>query len=407
MSIVIKRNPDEWQPVFSQLRWIVESNNTGQTDFQYVCDVYINGSVTKAIRLKLFPDADGYGSFDVSRALADYVSVNLASSSDNGFNLHRDHYIYYTLKFGEEYGGTVYADLTTSATSYASMMALTFNQFYDYDFTDYLMDGVYLGKFLTNAPRSLKARRNGYAELHFLNYVSNESNKLRIRTYLADGSLIDTYRIDNPYSQTLNNYWVSVGVGAYNLNNSTLSLGSQLVIDDDCASYDVCLLDSSNNISSEVFTFVIDDNCYKYDGKHIKFLNRMGGFDTFFFTTSENVYVDVSNRTEYTKLSGESTGSPVTWGYALSDRGRTVIGVDAQERTTLRSDALTDDEYVWLRELITSPEVYAVETYNGTIYDRPIVVTNSSFEQVFKRNKKMSQLTLEYRYAHKENIQML
>jgi len=60
-----------------------------------------------------------------------------------------------------------------------------------------------------------------------------------------------------------------------------------------------------------------------------------------------------------------------------------------------------------LRELITSPEVYAVETYNGTIYDRPIVITTSSYEEVYKRNKKMSQLTLEYRYAHKENIQML
>jgi hypothetical protein len=81
--------------------------------------------------------------------------------------------------------------------------------------------------------------------------------------------------------------------------------------------------------------------------------------------------------------------------------------VDSQERTILKSGALTDAEYVWLRELITSPEVYAIETYNGTIYDRPIVITTSSYEEVYKRNKKMSQLTLEYKYAHKENIQML
>jgi uncharacterized protein YprB with RNaseH-like and TPR domain len=60
----------------------------------------------------------------------------------------------------------------------------------------------------------------------------------------------------------------------------------------------------------------------------------------------------------------------------------------SQERTILKSNALTDAEYVWLRELITSPEVYAIETYNGNIYDRPIIITNSSYEEVYKRNKK-------------------
>ena len=411
MSVTIERQPDNFQPVFNQNRWIVESNNTAQPNFEYICDVYVNAGSTYIARLKRFPDADGYGDFDLSRVLSDYVSVTLADSGDNGFNLHRNHYVNYVLKFGEIYNGTTYIDLTVTSTQVALMMALSFNQFYDYDFEQYA-SGVGSPsvdiKFLTNSPRTLKARRNGYAELHFLNATTSNSSYLKINSYLPDNSLIASYTIDNPYvTVNVNNKWVSVGVGIYNLNNSTLSSGVQLVVDDDAGSYDVALYDTSNNRTSEIVTFEIDETCNRYEGKHIKFLNRLGGFDTFFFSSNENVFIDVNNREQYTKLAGTVSGSPVTWGYNLSDRGQRVIAVDSQERTILKSGALTDAEYVWLRELITSPEVYAIETYNGAIYDRPIIITTSSYEEVYKRNKKMSQLTLEYKYAHKENIQML
>ena len=411
MSVTVERQPDNFQPVFNQNRWIVESNNTAQTNFEYICDVYVNAGATYIARLKRFPDSDGYGDFDLSRVLADYVSVTLAASNDNGFNLHRSHYVNYVLKFGEIYNGTTYTNLTVTSTQVALMMALSFNQFYDYDYEQYA-SGVGSPsvdiKFLTNSPRTLKARRNGYAELHFLNATTSNSSYLKINSYLPSGSLIGSYTIANPYvTVNVNNKWLSVGVGIYNLNNSTLSSGVQLVVDDDAGSYDVALYDSANNRTSEIITFEIDDTCNRYEGKHIKFLNRLGGFDTFFFSSNENVFVDVNNREQYTKLAGTVSGSPVTWGYDLSDRGQKVIAVDSQERTILKSGALTDAEYVWLRELITSPEVYAIETYNGTIYDRPIVITTSSYEEVYKRNKKMSQLTLEYKYAHKENIQML
>ncbi len=408
MSVTIDRQPDNFQPVFNQLRWIVESNNTAQPSFEYICDVYVNGGATYIARLKRFPDSDGYGDFDLSRVLSDYVSVTLADSSDNGFNLHRNHYVNYVLKFGEIYNGTTYTNLTVTSSQVALMMALSFNQFYDYDYTEYEMEGVYYGNFLTNSPRTLKARRNGYAELHFLNIQNAQVYELKINTYLPNGSLIDTYTINCPYETvTAENKWVSVGVGIYNLNTATLSSGSQLVVDDDAGSYDVALYTQDGDRVSEIITYEIDETCNRYEGKHIKFLNRLGGFDTFFFSSNENVFIDVNNREQYTKLAGTVSGSPVTWGYNLSDRGQRVIAVDSQERTILKSGALTDAEYVWLRELITSPEVYAVEVYNGVIYDRPIIITTSSYEEVYKRNKKMSQLTLEYRYAHKENIQML
>ena len=379
MSVTIERQPEDFQPVFNQNRWIVESNNTAQTNFEYICDVYVNAGSTYIARLKRFPDSDGYGDFDLSRVLADYVSVTLAASNDNGFNLHRNHYVNYVLKFGEIYNGTTYTNLTVTSSQVALMMALSFNQFYDYDYEQYA-SGVGSPsvdiKFLTNSPRTLKARRNGYAELHFLNATTSNSSYLKINSYLPSGSLIASYTIANPYvTVNVNNKWVSVGVGIYNLNTATLSSGVQLVVDDDAGSYDVALYDTSNNRTSEIITFEIDETCNRYEGKHIKFLNRLGGFDTFFFSSNENVFIDVGNREQYTKLAGTVSGSPVTWGYNLSDRGQKVIAVDSQERTILKSGALTDAEYVWLRELITSPEVYAIETYNGTIYDRPIVIT--------------------------------
>ena len=128
MSVTIERQPDNFQPVFNQNRWIVESNNTAQPNFEYICDVYVNAGSTYIARLKRFPDADGYGDFDLSRVLSDYVSVTLADSGDNGFNLHRNHYVNYVLKFGEIYNGTTYTNLTVTSTQVALMMALSLDQ---------------------------------------------------------------------------------------------------------------------------------------------------------------------------------------------------------------------------------------------------------------------------------------
>jgi hypothetical protein len=185
MSVTIERQPDDCQPVFNQLRWIVESNNIAQPNFEYICDVYVNGGSTYIARLKRFPDADGYGDFDISRVLADYVSVTLAESDDNGFNLHRSHYVNYVLKFGEIYNGTTYTNLTVTSIQTGLMMALSFNQFQNYDYLDYIIDFTNVGKFLTNS-RYIPANRffapDGLSLRHVaLSPIFNSSPKVSIQ----------------------------------------------------------------------------------------------------------------------------------------------------------------------------------------------------------------------------------
>ena len=53
MAITINSSPNNYSSLHAPLWFVVGSNNTNQTNFKYVCDVYVGGNLVA--RLKSFP----------------------------------------------------------------------------------------------------------------------------------------------------------------------------------------------------------------------------------------------------------------------------------------------------------------------------------------------------------------
>lgn len=398
--------PPTFSPAFNTIAFVVESGNNTKCEFQYIADIY--EGTTLIARLKTFPDADGNGVFKVQGVLQSILDYTLRTSI-SGFQPLTNHFIKYTIKFGEEYdlsvdcdaGVTVYENLLTTSSYYAWMGAFNHKEFSQYDSSDFLLNGS-SKRFLTDMPTSVFVK--DYQELAYLNQDAITAQYIKVITYDSTGTPIQTCTITNALSNT---YRVqSVGVGPENLNGSTLSSGSQPVITDSVKYYTVQLFNSSNTAISETFTFTIDRRCTKFGGRTLKFLNRKGAWDLAYFTAKESDNISISNRKQYNKLAGEyTTGSPTgTFGYLSSDGGKKTYSVDASESKTLVSNWLTEEESFWIKQLATSPEVYMIDDDGDEV---PVNVTNSSYEPTYKRNQKMIQATISISMAHSENIQRI
>jgi hypothetical protein len=95
------------------------------------------------------------------------------------------------------------------------------------------------------------------------------------------------------------------------------------------------------------------------------------------------------------------------WNYTVGDRQDFVLSQRATETYTISSDFLTDDVSEWLKELITSTEVYVLERDetdpSATSTKYPILITDTSYQVKTLLNNKSIAVTLTYRTAYPIN----
>jgi len=116
MAITVNNTPNSYQSFHEDLWFVVTSDNIAQTSFKYVFDVYIN-SVLVA-RIKSFPQPNtDKGLFNVAPIIRNYwESYFQPATSQTAFNYNGSgNVVSFTIQFGEEYAGTLYSNLTSSA----------------------------------------------------------------------------------------------------------------------------------------------------------------------------------------------------------------------------------------------------------------------------------------------------
>ncbi len=356
-------------PAYNPIVFTVDSTNKAQCSFEYVCDVYINGSYIT--RLKAFPlGVNGYGTFKVQEVIADYLTydlqINLYGSSV--FAKNPNSFLAFELKFGEEFDSSAQCDSGTiiypSLTSTSSVVDFkAFNGALQYKEWLTLGTGNYVAvsaasKFLTDFPNEALIC---YGDQMVFNIIVQNGNAdfLRVKTYNESNVLIGTYQLNNSLSIPLMDL-ISVGVGPENLNNSTLAVGVQPVISSLVKYYTVQLFQTAGpTANSELKTINIDTRVTKWDRHRLWFLNHYGSFDSYTFTLKDKLSTDIS-RTEYNKVFGELTNlSPgYTWTYDVKDRGRTTLNVNGQDGAVYQSNWLTEAESLWMKELFLTLECY-------------------------------------------------
>ena len=422
MAITIYDQPDTFTPAFNDQVFVVLSDKRTQDNFKYIFDIWFSGSTSYDIRVALPPDSGGYGVFDARKIVEDYVSYDITLPDSTALKQNTNSYKGYSIRFGEEFGlstsgTTVYAALTSGSTVLAYNSVFGFEDFVDYNQNDWLCDDS-SAKYLTNFPRLNRAsktiidiRSSQNAWLHLITNAQNNVRYVRVATYTAangGGSINGNFLISNDFWGFTSeaDRFLRIPTGTNNLNDIpsgkiTVSVGALPIIDSDVLSYRISTENSGSTNTSEQIYYNIDDVCTKYEVYRLHFLNKMGGFDSFNFIRKSRKSSEIT-RTTSKRLVGERTGT--TWGYAKKDRGRLTHHVTDQDRLTLTTDWIKETEWLWLKELVTSPEVYWEKSTSVFI---AMNVTTVGYEEKKEVNDNFFTLELQLDYSYENYRQRL
>lgn len=388
MALSVLKQPDQYSPAYNDLIYVVSSTNKAQTNFNYIASLYIGSDV---ITLKAAPDpAYGSGVFNFGRIVESYLTKDI-DISIYGFQLNQNSNKSYYVKFGEEYGAssgvTQYPNLVTSETRYAWNGIIDFLPFQSYSQNGYLLD-TSTRSFNSSGTQYLEQGQNAWQ--YYAAKDVTYGNTMSILTYSAANVLIGAYSIDNPYqtSGVISHHFVRVGVGTKDLNNSTLSSGSQPVITDSVDHYFIRIG------SGATYRYnILSPDC-KYITYRLHYLNQLGAFDSFNFTKVTTQDTDIV-RSKFKAPTGGLT-SASTYGYSKSDRQDKSFFTSLKDGIKLKSDWLSDDQSTQLRELVESPEIYLQDPIHGLI---AITCTDSKFTPKNSLNNKMFNLELNIEYT--------
>ena len=139
----------------------------------------------------------------------------------------------------------------------------------------------------------------------------------------------------------------------------------------------------------------IVDNCSPYPTNfRIAFLNRHGAFDYWNFNW-KNINTLNTSKNEFRKV--------LDYNYNVGDRQDTVLSQKANETFNISSDWITEYDSKYLKELITSPEVYHINEDDGVYY--PIIITDTSYQVKTAIDNKLFCINVTFKYAYDINLQ--
>ena len=362
MALTFIREPQEYSPSGNELTFVMTTDNGAEDNFKVQCR--IKDKDGNIISKQLFPvrpnDQIIIDVADVVRSLVGSDQIKYFLEAASGWNwqttaINQN----YTVDFQEWYGSTPIVQGSTSTYGrYAFAGVLRYNEFIDYSEDTYLIDVGSERQALSNKPLTRVIKRNESEQLTYISAGNGGGNtlaKLQIKTYTA-GVLVQTATIDNANNPTSSNdnKGQCILVGTSDLNNSTLATGTLPLIVDAIDSYTVEVLDYASARTSQLITFNIDDKCTKYNSTRLHFLNRLGGVDSFTFKM-KRIKTDNISRDSFKRL---GYLFDTTYSNNITERGDVVYHTKVEEGYLLHSDWISESQAEWLRDLISSPQVW-------------------------------------------------
>ena len=137
---------------------------------------------------------------------------------------------------------------------------------------------------------------------------------------------------------------------------------------------------------SEIKEYDIKCQCREYDLVQLAFVNKLGGVDYWTFNLvskfTSNIMRDRIKKT-------------LPYNYNQGNRQHKIINQKIEEQWQVNTDYLTDEQGLFIRELIESPEVYWIK--NDKLY--PIIITQDTYEFKSTLNDMLVQYTINFSMA--------
>jgi hypothetical protein len=268
-------------------------------------------------------------------------------------------------------------------------------------------------RFLTNAPTTQYANINDYGTLSFMAtpVVGNEAAttvdyfKITLVDTAGDTTFISTPDLDNTDANGGNTTWdsdtknqlIHFGCFPANLKNwSSVFLANTTDLD----YYLIQAYNASNSAISE--RIIININCPTLKGFEpirLTWLNQWGVWDYYTFKMKSTKTISTKG-SSYQQLEG-------TWNESIYQPngfrgGKKAFRVNATEKISMNTEFVSEAEAVWFEELINSPEVYILDSFQVdptdallNQYVTPARLTTSNFTKKTIANDKLIQYTFE------------
>jgi hypothetical protein len=383
MSISIHQTPNQFiVPIYNPMYITVTSTNSTQVNFKFIFEIVVNGITTK-IKQPLNPD--GYGVIDIHRTLENFLTKDFSNASL--FQVNSNSFVKYTVKIGEEYGdpATEHLNITALTDYYAWNSIFDFKDFVTLNTSQYVL-GDANKKFLTNSPRTIYIGASQESYLYFISNVANKVKKAIVQVHYTNSTTIEYEFTNANASPTTAQYLMRFSTG-------TTALAANGVNFTNAVFYTVNMVDNdiAINPTSESFTYYITDLCTKYTVYRIHFMNKLGGYDAFNFILKDTLTTDIK-RTTFEKYPGTFNSQ---YGFSLSDSGTVNNNTEVLDKIKVESDFLLNADYVWLKEMLTSPDVYLETELTGTFM--PINIIDTVYEtQKVVQGKKLINLNITF-----------
>jgi hypothetical protein len=379
MAINIISNPNSVVSAFNQMAFNVSSTQAGQTNFNFLADVYVSG-ITNAVSRIAIPKQPSVNTclIDASPILKNYVKNDFFNVSGSNYcEANLNSRVKYYVQFGELYDvsglPTIYDNLRRFPTSGSNTAV---NSIFDFeDFNTNVWNGYDVSGFgfLTEIPERITIQQGQELRLSFY----DPSNLIR---YLnVDGDYIN-YILPNKVS---GEYLYNVNVKNclnYNGNNS---IGTHTIT-----------LANSFNAAVKTITIEIVTACSKFDTIRLHWLNNLGGWDSYNFTKQSLKAMDI-DRKQFKKMQSIN--------YSKSDRLKTNYNTTITDKLQINSDWISDEMADWFQGLLTSPIVYLER---GTDNFIAVNITNSNYLiQNYLNARKLHNLQLDIEYSYNRYTQ--
>jgi hypothetical protein len=458
-------------PVGQQIIFAVSDNTTVATKYKvkFVAEVHVSDAFvinfsnldTRVGIFKTTPNNEGVGIFDFQAVLETFVKPDNDASEEsayknsfsrelefpihliNKFSLSENAIKFFAIKFYVEYSDDPFGDLvSTAGTNFRTTMTYVFfngvlqpddaltlvDGDYGYDLSRFASTYPYYHlEFLSNAPTTQYARLTDYGTLPFFNWTRRLSNfqpqnteRVTYNFYNADG-LADTYYVTNNtiyggvdnFTFEAKDFLMYVAAFPANLRqyNSAIDALFLLTGDSKITHYTIQLTDDAGDTSVLSTVYIICPNLKGYEGIRLTWLNQWGTWDYYTFTRKSTKSVK-TKRIPYQQQGGtwnESKFKIKGW-----KGGKKNFRVNSTERIKINTDFVTEAEGVWFEELISSPDVYIVNEYDGSEntvdkitnkYIEPVTLITSNYVKKTIANDKLMQYTFEIEKSKMQRTQ--
>ena len=361
--------PSGYPSVQDALWHVFSTDVTGQTDYKYVMDLYVGG--TQQVRVKLFPDpTNNKGYFDAGNVIRNTMTYEWLIPKEELFmcspNVSGEIGQTYNYRIGEEYSGVTYLNQVSGNVTAYNWNAPLFKR-RQADLSSKA------AKYLTNRPMIVNA---SLGDNIFIGQYGVYSSFITV--YDLNGTV--TYA--DEWSNVLVNNFNQLNIGSKGIN---FRAGSQVV-----------------NSGTKYYTYEIDGGerirvnleCNpKYQSFNLHFLNDWGMFDTAKFDLVSKLTMDVE-RKGFEKRDYKFGSNSVIY---YSDNKYVESKINYQNKKDysykLTMNAPTDEEYVWLAELVASPQIYF--ELDGYYYPVTIKATNYEFSKYVNNRLRVFEVEIE------------